>query len=79
MWNVINTLLQMEVDGETVSGGLLLIALTLAPFGLAAIVDMIRHPEEYRHAARHAKTVDNPPSYDSPERRARVLERRSRN
>ncbi|PST45802.1 hypothetical protein COO72_12590, partial [Bifidobacterium callitrichos] len=76
MWNVINTLLQMEVDGETVSGGLLLIALTLAPFGLAAIVDMTRHPEAYRHTARHAKTTGNPPSYDSPERRARVLERR---
>ncbi|KAA8815258.1 hypothetical protein CSQ85_12825 [Bifidobacterium rousetti] len=79
MWNVINTLLQMEVDGETVSGGLLLIALTLAPFGLAAIVDMIRHPEEYRHTARHAANTEMPPTYDSPARRARVLERRGRN
>ncbi|PST45936.1 hypothetical protein COO72_12575, partial [Bifidobacterium callitrichos] len=77
MWDFINTILFTEnLDGETVAGGMLLAALTVAPLGLAAIVDMIRHPEEYRHTAKHAKTVDNPPSYDSPERRARVLERR---
>ena len=80
MWNFINTILFTEnLDGETVAGTLLFAALVFAPFGLAAIVDMICHPEAYRHAARHAKTVDNPPSYDSPERRARVLERRGRN
>ncbi|KAA8818246.1 hypothetical protein CSQ85_08785 [Bifidobacterium rousetti] len=80
MWDFINTILFTEnLDGETVAGTMLFAALVVAPFGLAAIVDMIRHPDQYRHTARHASDTEMPPTYDSPERRARVLERRGRN